>query len=69
MKSMVDGTMLFDLHRKCRNHSARKTSVRKMKSCGYVNSQITHIAGHSNEKSLEPYELGDETEMIGLSLS
>ena len=67
LKNMVSRTPLKDLERKLTNHSSRKTSVRKMKSDGYVNSQIKGITGHTNAKSLEAYDSGDEKEMHGLS--
>ena len=58
MKGMMARTPLKDLGRKFTNHSARKTSVRKMKSSGYVNSQIKNVTGHNNETSLEAYDSG-----------
>ena len=67
LKGMVSRTPLVSVDKKFTNHSSRKTSVRKMKSSGFVNSQIKHVTSHRNEKSLDAYDSGDEQELQGLS--
>ena len=64
-QGMVSRTPLKDVPKKFTGHSLRSTSVSRMK--GFINSQIKHVTGHSNKKSLEAYDSGDEDELFGLS--
>ena len=66
-QGMVSRTPLKDVPKKFTGHSLRSTSVSRMKKAGFVNSQIKHVTGHNNEKSLEAYDSGDEDELFGLS--
>ena len=69
LQRMVSRTPLKDVPKNFTGHSLRKTSVKRMKSAGYVNSQIRHVTGHSNDQSLDAYDSGDDDEMYGLSLA
>ena len=49
------------------NHSARKTTVRKLKSFGFPKYEIKNITGHSSESGLGVYDSGNEDEMFAMS--
>ena len=53
--------------KKLTNHSARKTTVRKLKSAGFPKSEIKNITGHSSEKGLDAYDSGNENDMCAMS--
>ena len=36
------------------NHSARKTVVKKLKSCGVLKCEMKNISGHKSEQALTP---------------
>lgn len=67
MKKLISKSPLAGCKRKITNHSARKTSIRKMKAAGFVNSQIKTVTGHKHEQSLDSYLSGDDDEMNSLS--
>ena len=54
-------------NKKITNDSARKTTVRKLKSFGFPECEIKHITGHSSERGLDAYDSGNEDEMFALS--
>ena len=49
------------------NYSARKTTVRKLKSFGFPKCEIKNITGHSSERGLDAYDSGNEDEMFAMS--
>lgn len=69
LKKMKENSPLASMipNKKITNHSARKTSVRKMKSAGFQKCEIKNITGHANEKGLDPYDSGNEEEMFKIS--
>ena len=67
MKSVIEGTSLEDSSKTFSNHSARKTVVKKLKTAGLERSSIVKVTGHRNEKSLDDYDEGDESEQRQLS--
>ncbi|KAL9987244.1 hypothetical protein ACROYT_G001519 [Oculina patagonica] len=67
MKSVIEGTSLEDSSKIFSNHSARKTVVKKLKTAGLERSSIVKVTGHRNEKSLDDYDEGDESEQRQLS--
>ena len=67
MKSVIEGTSLEDSSKTFANHSARKTVVKKLKTAGLERSSIVKVTGHRNEKSLDDYDEGDESEQRQLS--
>ena len=67
MKSVIAGTSLEDSSKTFSNHSARKTVVKKLKTAGLERSSIVKVMGHRNEKSLDDYDEGDESEQRQLS--
>ena len=67
MKSVIEGTSLEDSSKTFSNHSARKTALKKLKTVGLERSLIVKITGHRNEKSLDDYDEGDESEQRQLS--
>ena len=54
-------------NKKITNHSARKTTVRKLKSFGFPKCEIKNITGHSSERGLGAYDSGNEDEMFAMS--
>ena len=54
-------------NKKITNHSARKTTVRKLKSFGFPKCEIKNITGHSSERGLDAYDSGNEDEMFAMS--
>ena len=54
-------------NKKITNHSARKTTVRKLKSSGFPKCEIKNITGHSSERGLDAYDSGNEDEMFAMS--
>jgi len=44
------------------NHSARKTVVKKLKSCGIPKCEIKNITGHASANRLDDYDSRDERE-------
>ena len=69
MKSMKENSALSIIcaDKKSTNHSARKTTVRKLKSHGVPKCEIKNITGHSSEKGLDAYDSGGEEEMNAMS--
>ena len=67
MKSVIEGTSLEDSSKTFSNHSARKTVVKKLKTPGLERSSIVKVTGHRNEKSLDDFDEGDESEQQQLS--
>jgi len=69
MKSMKINSPLSEAsqNKKITNHSARKTTVRKLKSAGIPKCEIKNITGHSTEKGLDAYDSGNEDEMHAMS--
>lgn len=69
MKNMKENSPLVDLcpDKKLTNHSARKTVVKKLKSCGVPKSEIKNITGHTTEQGLDDYDSGDEREQHAIS--
>ena len=53
--------------KKITNHSARKTTVRKLKSFGFRKCEIKNITGHSSERGLDAYDSGNEDEIFAMS--
>ena len=56
-------------NKKITNHFARKTTVRKLKSFGFLKCEIKNITGHSSERGLDPYDFGDKDRMFTMSLA
>ena len=55
-------------NKKITNHSARKTTVRKLKSFGFPKCEIKkNITEHSSERGLDAYDSGNEDEMYSTS--
>ena len=54
---------------KIANHFARKTTVRKLKSFGFLKCEIKNITGHSSERGLDPYDFGEKDRMFTMSLA
>ena len=48
------------------NHSARKTTVRKLKYFGFPKFEIKNITGHSSERGLDAHDSGNEDEMFAM---
>ena len=69
VKTMKENSPLNDMipDKKLTNHSARKTVVKKLKSCGVLNCEIKNITGHKSEQGLDAYDLGDKREQRVLS--
>jgi len=67
MKSVIEGTSLEDSSKLFSNHSARRTVVKKLKTAGLERRSVVKVTGHRNEKSLDDYDEGDETEQRQLS--
>lgn len=70
MKTMKQNSPLAttSAERKLVNHSARKTTVRKMKAGGIPKSEIVNVTGHTHESGLDPYDSGNEEEQRNISL-
>ena len=66
---MKENSPLNDMipDKKLTNHSARKTVVKKLKSCGVPKCEIKNITGHKSEQGLDAYDSGDEREQRVLS--
>ena len=54
-------------NKKITNHSARKTTVRKLKSFGFPKCEIKNITGHSSARRLDAYDSDNEDEMFAMS--
>ena len=54
-------------NQKITNHSARKTTVRKLKSLEFPKCEIKSITAHSSERGLDAYDSGNEDEMFAMS--
>ena len=67
MKSVIEGTSPEDSSKLFSNHSARRTVVKKLKTADLERSSVVKVTGHRNEKSLDDYDKGDETEQRQLS--
>ena len=53
--------------KKLTNHSARKTTVRRLRESGFQKGEIKNVTGHSSEKGLDPYDSGDDNELCRMS--
>ena len=62
MKTTVAGTSLKESHKKFTNHSARKTTVRKLKKANVKRPDIVKVTGHRSVQSLDDYDEDDEEE-------
>ena len=62
MKTTVAGTSLEESHKKFTNHSARKTTVSKLKKANVERSDIVKVTGHRSVQSLDDYDEADEEE-------
>ena len=60
MKNMVLETELGVEERTLTNHSVRKTLVKKLGASKQARSAIIGVTGHTSERSLADYEVGDE---------
>ena len=49
------------------NHSARKSTVRKLKSFGFLKCEIKKITSHSPECGLDAYDSSNQDEMFAMS--
>ena len=54
-------------NKKITNHSARKTTVRKLLFLGFPKCEIKNITGHSSERGLDACDSGNEDEMFAMS--
>ena len=64
MKTTVAGTSLEESHT---NHSARKTTVSKLKKANVERSDIVKVTGHRSVQSFDDYDEADEEEQRRLS--
>ena len=64
MKTTVAGTSLEESHT---NHSARKTTVSKLKKANAERSDIVKVTGHRSVQSFDDYDEADEEEQRRLS--
>ena len=67
MKKPVAGTSLEESHKKFTNHSAKKTTVSKLKKASVEHSDIVKVTGHRSVQSLDDYDEADEEEQRRLS--
>ena len=67
MKNMKTNSPLAANEKKMTNHSARKTTVKKMQRKGLSRSDIIAITGHASEKGLDSCDEGDERQQKTLS--
>ena len=70
MKTMKENSSLNDIipgKKLINNHSARRTVVKKLKSCGVPKCEMKNISGHKSEQGLYAYDSGDEREQRVLS--
>ena len=54
-------------NKKITNHSARKTTDRKLIFFGSPKCEIKNITDHSSERGLDGYDSGNEDEMFAMS--
>ena len=69
MKTIVAGTSLETSEKKFTNHSARKTTVSKLKKANVGRSDIVKVTGHRSIQSLYDYDEADEEEQRRLSVA
>ena len=62
MKAIVAGTNLEESEKKFTNHSARKTTVTKVKKASVERSDIVKVTGHRSVQFLGDYDEADEEE-------
>ena len=67
MKTNVTGTSLEESPKTFTNHSARKTTVSKLKKANVERSDIVKVTGHRRVQSLDNYNEADEEEQRRLS--
>ena len=67
MKTTVASTSLEESHKKFTNHSARKTTVSKLKKENVERSDIVKVTSHRSVQSLDDYDEDDEEEQRRLS--
>ena len=53
--------------KKLTNHSWRKTTTTKMRKAGASRSEIIEVTGHTNDRGLDPYDMGDEVQQRNMS--
>ena len=54
-------------NKKITNHSARKTTILKLKSFGFPKCEMKNITGYSSECGLDAYDSGNEDKMFAMS--
>lgn len=69
MKTIVAGTSLEESEKRFTNHSARKTTVSKLKKANVERSDIVKVTGHRSVQSLDDYDEADEDDQRRLSLA
>ena len=67
MKTTVAGARLKESHKTFTNHSARKTTVSKLKKPNVERSDIVKVTGHRNVQSLDDDDEAEEEEQRRLS--
>ena len=69
LKNMKNRSPLATIcpNKKITNHSARKTTVSKMRKSGFPKCEIKNITGHASEQALDAYDSGNEEEMYSMS--
>ena len=68
MKNIIKNTPLETSSRGLRNHSDRKTVVKKLRAANVERQSIFQMTGHANEKSPNNYDDGSEKKHWELSL-
>ena len=67
MKTTMAGTSIEESYKNFTNHSARKTTVSKLKKANLERSDIVKVTGHRSVQSLDDYDEADEEEQRRLS--
>ena len=65
MKNIIKNTPLETSSRGLRNHSDRKTVVKKLRAANVERQSIIQVTGHANEKSLNDFDEESGRESIG----
>ena len=66
---MKKNTSLVNSSKKFTNHSARKSTVNLLRKAKFPKCEIKNITGHSTEKGLDPYDSGDDEDLLAMSLA
>ena len=69
MKAIETDASLQESEQKFTNHSARKTTVSKLKKANIERSDIIKVTGHRSVQSLDDYDEADVVEQRRLSLA